>query len=130
MSIEGKVADIINRRELVINRGADAGVYAGMKFKVMDRNIAIIDPDSSETLGTMERVKIRVKVSEVHPKFSVARTYETYQVVEPSISGIVNPRPVTRVRTLEVKGEEMHAPDQAVASVNVGDVVVESDDII
>ena len=128
MTIEGKVADIINRRELIINRGEGSGVRVGMKFKVMDQILTITDPESKEQLGTLEREKIRVKISEVQPKFSVARTYETYRTVESSIPGLLGSRTVTRVRTLETQEDTLQSPSDRVASVNAGDVVVEIDD--
>lgn len=128
MTIEGKVADIINRRELIINRGEGSGVRVGMKFKVMDQILTITDPESKEQLGTLEREKIRVKISEVQPKFSVARTYETYRTVESSIPGLLGSCTVTRVRTLETQEDTLQSPSDRVASVNAGDVVVEIDD--
>ena len=124
MNIEGKVAAIVNRRELVINRGADAGVQEGMKFRVMDRLLEITDPESNETLGTLEREKVRVKVSEVHPKFSLAMTYETYEVSEPNLTGIFGAHRVTRVRTLQTTSDSVQSPDDRVASVRAGDLAV------
>ena len=129
MNMEGKVAAVINRRELVINRGSDAGVQEGMKFKVMDRRLEITDPESNETLGTLEREKVRVKVSEVHPKFSIAMTYETYQVSEPVLPGMLGSQRVTRVRTLQTRSGAVQSPDDQVASVREGDLVVELEGI-
>ena len=34
--IRGKVARILNSREMVINVGSDSGVAVGMRFEVMD----------------------------------------------------------------------------------------------
>ena len=124
MNIEGKVAAIINSRELVINRGAVAGVQEGMKFKVMDHLLEITDPESNETLGSLEREKVRVKVSEVHPKFSIAMTYETYEVSEPSLTGIFASHRVTRVRTLQTRGGTVQSPEDRVAAVRAGDLAV------
>ena len=124
MNIEGKVAAIVNRRELVINRGADAGVQEGMKFRVMDRLLEITDPESNETLGTLEREKVRVKVSEVHPKFSLAMTYETYEVSEPNLASIFGSHRLTRVRTLQTTSDPVQSPDDRVASVRAGDLAV------
>ena len=130
VSLAGKVAAVINRRELIINRGADAGVQEGMKFKVMDHLLEITDPESREILGTLEREKVRVKVSEVHPKFSIAMTYETYQVSEPAVlPGMLSPQRVTRVRTLEMSNDIVQSPDDRVASVREGDLVVELEGI-
>ena len=76
--IEGKVAAIINSRELAINRGENHGVYEGMRFAVLDTSAGVIsDPDTEEQLGMVEGIKVRVEVVEVHEQFSVAQTYET-----------------------------------------------------
>src|SRR5688500_11231837 len=80
--ISGKVAAIMNERELVINRGAAHGVKVDMVFQVMDVPVAVIDPETKEPLGTVSREKIRVKVTKVEPRYAVARTFETYQVNE------------------------------------------------
>lgn len=106
-AIEGKVAKILNTREIVINRGSDDGVQQGMKFEVIDDFYEIFDPDTNDSLGTFKRVKIRVKASEVYQRFSIARTYETYRVREASPLGIPIaatmlpfPKTVTKVRTI------------------------------
>jgi hypothetical protein len=107
MLIEGKVAEILNERELVINRGADAGVKEGMTFKVVESKLDITDPDTGEVLGTISREKIRVRIAEVQSKFCIGRTYETYTAyVEPPVKLPPLPPlprlPVTKVRTLPV----------------------------
>lgn len=77
--IEGKVARILNTRELVINRGARNGVEVGMKFAVLDKKAENIkDPETGEVLGSVQRPKIRVRVIEVEDRMSVARTYEMF----------------------------------------------------
>jgi len=75
--IEGQVAAIINERELAINRGSDHGVERGMKFEVLQKNrVPITDPESQKELGSVTVVKIRVRVSDVSPEWSIAETYE------------------------------------------------------
>ena len=76
--LEGKIAQILNDRELVINRGSKDGVESGMKFKIVE-NLIILDPDTDAQLGSIERENIRVKVIDVQPAFSIAHTYQTYQ---------------------------------------------------
>lgn len=135
MAIEGKVAAILNERELVINRGADAGVKQDMRFKVMEPGVDIKDPDTGEPLGTIQREKIRVEVVEVHPKYSVGRTYETYVI---SVAGIGSDvvdaitrwspllgREVTRVRTLRTEQATSKASNDKSCFVEVGDQVVQ-----
>jgi len=79
MSLEpltGRVAQILNARELVINIGADNGVTEGMKFAVMSRSpTEIIDPDTNAVLDTVDREKVRVRASEVRSKITICKTY-------------------------------------------------------
>ena len=78
--IEGKVAQVLNTRELVINVGSDDGVKRGMIFEVLDdTGSEIRDPDTNELLGSVLRPKVRVKVTTVEPRLAVASTYRTRQ---------------------------------------------------
>jgi hypothetical protein len=51
-----------------------------MKFQVREKERSIKDPTTNEELGSLQREKVRVKVVQVEARFSVARTYETYEV--------------------------------------------------
>ena len=76
--LEGKVAGIINERELAINIGSSSGVVNGMTFKVLsDEPGEVTDPDTGQLLGRFEREKVRVKASVVHEKFTICRTFRT-----------------------------------------------------
>ena len=76
--LEGKVAQILNERELVINIGAKDGVKKGTKFAVLAATATtIVDPDTKEELGIVDRPKVRVEAREVNDRFSICRTYET-----------------------------------------------------
>ena len=120
MGIEGKIADILNTRELVINRGSDHGVAPNMEFAIMEPHLSIVDPDTQEPLGDLEREKIRVRVFEAHPKFSLARTYETYQELNHN-KGLFSPQSyyVTQVKRLNTSGAPAY--QEGVANVNIGD---------
>lgn len=79
--IEGKVAGVLNERELVINIGSLQGVKRGMKFKVLaSEPLVIYDPETGEKLGMLDREKVRVAAVEVHKRFSICRTYRTRKV--------------------------------------------------
>ncbi|ABG04112.1 hypothetical protein Rxyl_1146 [Rubrobacter xylanophilus DSM 9941] len=74
MAIEGKVAKVLANNTIVINRGRDAGVRPGMLFEVFSpEGEEVWDPDTGETLGTVEDVKARAEVTEVRERFSIAR---------------------------------------------------------
>ena len=98
-----------------------------MEFAVLEPRLSIVDPDTQELLGDLEREKVRVRVFETHPKFALARTYETYQEINPesAITGIartISPY-LTRVKRLNL---HTTAVDQVgVANVHVGDIATE-----
>ena len=131
--LEGRVADILNEREVVINIGASRGVEPGMKFAILAPHPhVIVDPESKEKLGEVDRPKVRVKVSEVREKFSVLRTYETYTLNiggrGPDITGFIStlsvfgpPRWVTKVKTLRVDESDLPGelrPEDSIVKVN------------
>lgn len=77
--IEGKVASVLNERELVLNVGSDDGVTVGMRFRILyPGGIAITDPDTDEPLGSVEWPKTEVKIVSVQPKISVGRTFRKF----------------------------------------------------
>ncbi len=73
--IRGKVAKVLNAREIVINAGTTDGVTVGTYFDVMDiHGEEIRDPDTNEVLGSLERPKVRVRVTYAQENLSVATT--------------------------------------------------------
>lgn len=75
--LRGKVAALLNRRELVLNLGTDDGVEVGMRFAILNsKGVGVRDPDTDEPLGDVSVAKTVVKVVRVDgPKVSVARTF-------------------------------------------------------
>jgi len=74
--IEGRVAAILNARELVINVGSDVGVVQGMRFAVLAESPIIVkDPLTGERLGQIDREKVRVEATDVHLKITICRTF-------------------------------------------------------
>lgn len=79
--LKGKVARILNSKELVINIGEKDAVEIGMIFDVLDpKGEEIKDPDTKKILGSLQRPKVRVKVIEVQKNLSVASTYRKKEV--------------------------------------------------
>ena len=126
----GKVAKIISARELGINKGAADGAEEGMVFAVLaEAGLRMEDPDTGELLGEIDREKVRVKATEVFKRFSICRTYETYET--PSLlghfpgAGALLPLTGTRqVRTLKIEDSELPPPlSEEESYVKVGDRV-------
>ena len=125
MALEGKVARILNSRELAINKGSDAGVEKGMEFKVVESTMDIVDPDTEEPLGSITRVKVRIRISEVQPRFSIGRTYEIYHTyLDHRPLGLSASRQeVAKVKLLRTK--DPHNFYEESGYVEVGDLVVQ-----
>ncbi len=79
--IRGKVAALLNSREVAINRGSEAGVVTGMKFAVSDPATQDIrDPDSGLSIGSVFRPKAILEVAIVEPGVSVLRTFRSHKI--------------------------------------------------
>lgn len=72
--IQGLVAQLVTDEQLVMNIGERDGVRKGMTFEVLDpRTMNVKDPVTGENLGSLKRVKVRVLVTEVAERLSLAR---------------------------------------------------------
>jgi hypothetical protein len=127
--LQGKVAKLLNERELAISIGESDGVRIGMKFKVLsDAPVEIPDPETGESLGMVDREKVRVEAIEVQEKFTVCRTYETRHI--PGIGSMsalslpIFPQDVPK--TLKIKDDESLPPlSEEESYVKIGDRVIE-----
>ena len=143
--LEGKVARVLNSREIVINLGLNNGIKPGMLFDVVDpKGEEIVDPETKEILGSLERPKVRVKVIAVHPKMSVASTYKTREInvggsgksgifaVEQATSILVHdllpPKWIKEIETLKTTEKTWEDLDSKDSYVKIGDPVVEVTD--
>jgi hypothetical protein len=134
--VEGRVAQILNARELVINLGSKHGVTKGMKFSVLSESpMEIHDPATNELLDVIDREKVRVQASEVRERITVCRTYRTTKVggrggLTASLAAIEGMRRLmepeqTVVETLRVQDAQLPPPLKAEESyVKVNDRVV------
>ena len=134
--IRGKVARILNSREIAINVGSDDGVSTGMYFDVLDQNYEEIrDPDTQELLGSIQRPKIRVKIMMVQEKLSLASTYKTRRVnvggtadflLAASLSrALTPPKWVTKHETLKTQEKTWENLEEEKSYVKTGDPVVQ-----
>ena len=79
--IRGKIARILSTREVALNIGEQNGVALGMLFDIVsEAGLDIRDPDTDRELGSVELPKVRIKVTRVYDKLSVASTYRTKRV--------------------------------------------------
>lgn len=65
-----KVAAVVDHHTVAINRGAEAGLRGGDILCVASD---VVDPETGHVIGSYPN--LRVKVTEVYPRFCVAETY-------------------------------------------------------
>ena len=136
--IRGKVARVLNTREIAINVGTSQGVTLGMRFDVMDTNeMDITDPDTGKVLGSLERPKVRVEIIHVQEDLSVAQTPETtvnlggtgisaMDTFGPFARSLMPPNWVTRYETLKKTGKNTKEElDEEDSRVKIGDPIVQ-----
>ncbi len=131
--ISGKIARVLNTREVAINKGQRDGVKVGMIFKVLSlKGSEIRDPDTQETLGSVELVKTRVKVKVVYDRIAVATTYRKRRV-NVGGSGLGGfgsrlfepPKWETQYETLKTEEAAVEELDEEDSYVQIGDPVVQ-----
>ena len=134
--IRGKVARVLNSREVAINKGKCDGVEVGMIFNILStKGSDITDPDTGEPLGTVDLAKTSVKITIVHERVAVASTYRTREVnvggVGFGVTGIFDPpRWETRVETLKIEDADVEELDEEEAYVHTGDPVVQVIEVV
>ena len=132
--IRGKVAQVLNSRELALNIGSEHGVRVGMLFDVIDpKGEDIRDPDTGEVIGSLERAKVRVRIRTVQDKLSVASTYKKERV---NVGGVgiytsilpqlfLQPEYVTQYETLKTEEKTWEDLSEEESYVKHGDPVVQ-----
>ena len=134
--IHGKVARVLNSREVAINKGSDDGVEIGMIFKILStKGSEIEDPDTGEPLGSVDLVKTSVKVTVVQERIAVASTYRRHRVnVGGSglkLAGLFEPpKWETRFETLRIDEAAIEELDEEDSVVHTGDPVVQYLEIV
>lgn len=130
--IVGKVARILNSREVALNVGSEDGVEPNMLFDIMSlKGYDIQDPDTGEVLGSVQRPKIRVKIVQVHERLSVASTYKTRRInvggIGPGFGSLFlqPPKWETRFETFEISDAVQQDLDEMDSYVSTGDPVVQ-----
>lgn len=136
--IRGKVARVLNNRNVALNKGWKDGVEAGMVFNILSPSGAdIADPDTGERLGSVELTKAAVKVTDVQERLSVASTFRFSRV---NVGGAAHslsltsgalakmfqpPKWETRYETLEVDENAENELSERDSRVKTGDPVIQ-----
>lgn len=78
----GKVVKVLNRSEVVVNLGSQAGVGEDDVFVVYAPGEELWDPDTGESLGNLEIVRGRAQATHVQEKLTTLRSIETRSTLQ------------------------------------------------
>lgn len=137
--IKAKVARVLNSREIVITAGSIRGVKLSMLFDVLfPKGENITDPDTGEILGAVNRPKVRVKITQVQEKLSVASTYKKKEINVGGTGGLplvrefgvlskalMPPSYITKYETLKTDEKTWEDLDEDKSYVKTGDPVIQ-----
>lgn len=79
MTRKYKIAKIIDEYQVVVNAGSNDLIHDDDCLEVYQPGQEVTDPDTGESLGTMDFVKAKLRVVNVFPKMCVCENRETEQ---------------------------------------------------
>ena len=134
--IRGKVARVLSAREVALNVGKKNGVEPGMLFDILSTTgYEVQDPDTGVVIGSIDRPKVRVKITKVQDELSVAATYVSKRVniggtaeifgMSSLVATLRPPQWVDRVETLKTDQSNFEELDEKESYVTTGDPVVQ-----
>ncbi|GEQ15524.1 MULTISPECIES: hypothetical protein [Clostridium] len=116
-----KVIKIISDSEILINAGANKKLAQGTSLDIFITGEEIFDPDTNESLGTLDTVKATVEVDTVYPQMALCKKieYSTTNLIE-SISNSMN---VKKVKRLKIDPSEISGGLSSDLTIHIGDLV-------
>lgn len=106
----GKVVKVLNQFEVVVNLGSLAGVGESDVFVVYAPGDELTDPDTGESLGTLEMVRGKAQAAHVQEKLTTLRSIETRS--EPRVQR----RPIVRTPLEQLGGLSPFQPQEEVVT--------------
>ena len=79
MTRKYKIAKIIDEYQVVVNAGSNDLIHDDDCLEVFQPGQEVTDPDTGESLGTLDFVKAKLRVVNVFPKMCVCENRETEQ---------------------------------------------------
>lgn len=121
-----KIAKIISTTELVINAGLNQNINVGDKFQIIDKvgSEPVIDPDTGESLGTLDIIKGTVEVTSVYPNMSIVHSARTINPVLQASAGLLSPYQVRKDLNVDKAQITGGAPENENAPIKIGDIVI------
>lgn len=116
-----KIAAVLDRLTLVINRGAADGVSIGDRFLIYGLGTEVFDPDTGRSLGQLEVVKGTGKVVHVQLRMATVSSDMKSQPVRTVRKS--NPGLASILGGMEVQEEILPSERVPFEGVDIGDMV-------
>lgn len=119
-----KIIKIISDSEILINAGANEKLEKGTSLEIFIIGEEIFDPDTNESLGTLDTVKANVEVDTVYPKMALCKNieYATRNVFD-AFSAAID---VKKTKRLNVDSTEISGGLSNDFTIRIGDSVRKS----
>lgn len=130
MTKEMKIAKIISTKQIVVNAGSNDGLKVGDKLEIIDKfgDEPIVDPDTGESLGTLDLIKGTVIVSKVYPHMAIADSPKVSPLLQAMRPGLLSSplygssyQEDLNVDPSQITGGLPEAGDQ---QIRIGDIVI------
>jgi|ASRL01.1.fsa_nt_gi hypothetical protein len=73
-----RVIEILDTTSLIINYGKIDGANKNDKIRIVEIGEEIIDPETKESLGTLDSIKAELTIDTVYDNFSVCKDISTF----------------------------------------------------
>lgn len=125
MAYQTHVAKILSEHALVLAAGWRDGVDKGDEFNIVTLGKEIKDDHTGKSLGTYDRIKEKVEITQVYENFSVAKKLRRVSMITPLISSgafgtstVTDKLPITKAEISPITLDEFDP------NIHIGDVAV------
>lgn len=127
MNKEPKIIKIISDMKVVVNLGSEDGIRNGTILEIYSPGEEVTDPDTGESLGTLDTIKAYIEVINVFPKMSICKNNASREYN--ALAGITQALIQTKTLPLDVdKTEITGGINNFDKIIHVGDLVRKSID--
>lgn len=119
-----RVIEILDEYSILINYGAEDGATENDKIRIVSIGPEVIDPETNETLGTLDSIKSTLTIVTAYNKFSLCKKVEvaTKNILANPLSQFQTTSKTTKSLNIDKSSiSNKKAPDDDV--IKIGDKV-------
>lgn len=123
-----KVVKIVSDHEIVINAGSEDFISKGQDLEIFTPGEEVIDPETKESLGTLDNIKATVEVVNLYPKMCLCMNIQYEKKKSPFDSlPILQNNEKKVIKRLNIDSTEISGGlDKEDSKIRIGDLVRKS----